>query len=47
VTFKVGKREGWSFKDGKAGAGAVLKPAENDQEEIVDLARCSEVADDE
>jgi hypothetical protein len=47
VSFKVGKMEGWSFKDWKADAGAVLKPAENDLEEIVDLARCSEVADDE
>jgi hypothetical protein len=35
VSFKVGKREGWSFKDWKADSGAVLKPAENDQEEII------------
>ena len=35
------------FEHGKAHASAVLEPAEDNEEQIVDLARCSKVADEE
>jgi hypothetical protein len=35
------------FQHGKAHASAVLEPAEDDEEQIVDLARCLKVADKE
>ena len=47
IDAEVGKREERLVKDWKADTAAVLEPAENDQEYIVYLARCWEVADDE
>jgi hypothetical protein len=47
VTFKVRERMGGMFEHGVAHAGTVLEPAEDDEQKIVDLAGCAEVADEE
>ena len=47
VALEVRKRIRGMFEHGKAHAGAVLEPAKDDEEQIVDLAGCSKVADKE
>ena len=47
MAFEVRERTGGMFEHCEAHAGTVLEPAEDNEQQIVDLAGCSEVTDEE